>query len=351
MYATFALSTGGMPENSIPTMRMLSDGGGAACQNWLDCLTFARNKFEKYFNHKARQLIVNLPLDAKNSDGRPFWSFPKSAPQPLTFDSNDSVHLGFIACLAIAWAKVTGVDVSPRNLDPQFLKSDITMAEVRKFVPKQGKSIVTDENVTAEQAEEEQAGKDSVDPAAFAAMIVQAPKTALHPDNLDDTLKDCFINLSAALRCKMFGIPVPDEAFMRQRRSKTCPCPTPAVDAVSDLACMEFAAMAASISGEDANYHPHDWYVSTSPDFDLVRSESRPPRRMRECDHIKVRADGKTCSLWDFMEVRGKKEWLLRDFMEHMKNNYGAVITLVVQGARMVYMKAMVSHQKRLDNL
>lgn len=47
-----------------------------------DCLKFARNKFEKFFNHDIRQLLHVYPLDSKTKEGAMFWSLPKRPPVP-----------------------------------------------------------------------------------------------------------------------------------------------------------------------------------------------------------------------------------------------------------------------------
>lgn len=51
-----------------------------------DCLEKARQKFQSYFVNKVLQLIHVYPLDKLNSDGRPFWSLPKRAPQQIDLD-------------------------------------------------------------------------------------------------------------------------------------------------------------------------------------------------------------------------------------------------------------------------
>ena len=54
-----------------------------------ECIVWARLQFEEKFNHSIRQLLYSLPKDAVSSTGQPFWSGPKRAPDPLTFDSSN----------------------------------------------------------------------------------------------------------------------------------------------------------------------------------------------------------------------------------------------------------------------
>lgn len=58
-----------------------------------ECVVWARLQFEERFNNAIRQLLFSLPKDAVTSTGQPFWSGPKRAPDPLTFNSNDVSQL------------------------------------------------------------------------------------------------------------------------------------------------------------------------------------------------------------------------------------------------------------------
>jgi ubiquitin-activating enzyme E1 len=60
-----------------------------------ECIVWARHQFEDKFNNSIRQLLFSLPKDGVTSTGQPFWSGPKRAPDPLTFNSND-VRLSFL---------------------------------------------------------------------------------------------------------------------------------------------------------------------------------------------------------------------------------------------------------------
>lgn len=54
-----------------------------------ECIIWARLQFEDKFNNTIRQLLHSLPKDHLTTTGQPFWSGPKRAPDPLTFDSSD----------------------------------------------------------------------------------------------------------------------------------------------------------------------------------------------------------------------------------------------------------------------
>lgn len=54
-----------------------------------ECIIWARLQFEEKYSNEIRQLLYSLPKDAVASNGQPFWSGPKRAPEPITFNSSD----------------------------------------------------------------------------------------------------------------------------------------------------------------------------------------------------------------------------------------------------------------------
>ena len=104
-----------------------------------DCIVYARQKFEKFFNHDIRQLLHVYPLDSKTKDGSFFWSLPKRPPVPLIFDPANPLHSGFIASMACLIATVYSLELptkQPRT--EQFRRECGEIAakiEVTEFVP------------------------------------------------------------------------------------------------------------------------------------------------------------------------------------------------------------------------
>nr|CAH8875316.1 unnamed protein product [Trichobilharzia regenti] len=89
---------------------------------WHRCLCIARDKFEYYFNHKARQLLHSFPIDTKLSDGTPFWQFPKRPPKPVEFSPADPLHQTFIISYARLLADQLSIEV-PQSVFPFFSTS------------------------------------------------------------------------------------------------------------------------------------------------------------------------------------------------------------------------------------
>ncbi len=116
--AVVAALRGGTREKSFSNARKVFKQFQLAPQTWPECVALARIKFEKYFNHKARQLLVLLPLDTKVKDGSLFWKSPKRPPTPAMYSNDDSTHLGFVTACARLFSDVFGVPRTPADLLP-----------------------------------------------------------------------------------------------------------------------------------------------------------------------------------------------------------------------------------------
>lgn len=88
-----------------------------------ECIVWARLQFERDYNNDIRQLLFSLPKDATTSTGQPFWSGPKRAPDPLTFNSND---VSLPAC-------ILGTKTDTDHLQPTHLDYIIAAANLHAF--------------------------------------------------------------------------------------------------------------------------------------------------------------------------------------------------------------------------
>jgi len=138
-------------------------------QTWMDCIEYARMKFEKTFNHDVKQLLHVYPLDSKTKEGAPFWTLPKRPPTPIEFNMNNHLHQKFIAAMACLRASIFFIEIpskQPRSdefrmevaesatfFKPKaFVADDAKAKEIQDQVDKAGKKPDTEEE--KEQQEE-----------------------------------------------------------------------------------------------------------------------------------------------------------------------------------------------------
>jgi len=84
-------------------------------QTWMDCIEYARMKFEKTFNHDVKQLLHVYPLDSKTKEGAPFWTLPKRPPTPIEFNMNNHLHQKFIAAMACLRASIFFIEIPSKQ--------------------------------------------------------------------------------------------------------------------------------------------------------------------------------------------------------------------------------------------
>lgn len=72
----------------------------AVTGSFQNCVEVARNLFDFHYDHNIRDLKSIFPDDHKDSNGNPFWSGPKRAPQPISFNIDEELHFNFLMSAA-----------------------------------------------------------------------------------------------------------------------------------------------------------------------------------------------------------------------------------------------------------
>lgn len=139
-----------------------------------ECIVWARLQFERDYGNDIRQLLFSLPKDAVTSTGQPFWSGPKRAPDPLTFDSNDvSGWLSMRICQILIFLQPTHLAyiISAANLhafnyglrgdtDPALFRKVADTVIVPEFTPRSGVTIqISDSDPVPQQGQASAAGQ------------------------------------------------------------------------------------------------------------------------------------------------------------------------------------------------
>lgn len=92
--------------------------------NFMDCVEYARMRFEKLFNHDIRQLLHVYPLDAVTKDGNPFWTLPKKPPTAIDFDKTSDLHCTFITSMACLRARMFYIQLPSETPRTDEFKKD-----------------------------------------------------------------------------------------------------------------------------------------------------------------------------------------------------------------------------------
>lgn len=122
------------------------------------CVAMARDQFNSYYDYQIRDLLSVFPIDHKDKSGQPFWSGPKRAPSPITFDLSNPTHLNFVVCYANLIAVALGI---PENRDAKAVASISEKVPIKPYEPKkveveegkenESKSLTPDDEVLIER--------------------------------------------------------------------------------------------------------------------------------------------------------------------------------------------------------
>ncbi|CAH1797332.1 unnamed protein product [Owenia fusiformis] len=311
--------------------------------SWPLCVTLARLKFEKYFNHRAKNLLHAFPLDTRLKDGSSFWQSPKRPPVPLNFNPNVDSHYNFAVSTARLFAEICNIDVTPADLSKQNMLQLLAAVTVPPFVPS-SKRIETDEAAKKETTEDAGTGDDYKD----AGLLMQkhlnqtpifSDMTALSFEKDDDSNAHIdFISSASNLRAEMYSIENTDRLKIKRIAGRIVPAIATTTAAVAGLVTIELVKIVKGVKLQDYK----NCFMNLALPVMLL-SEPGPAERT-------IVKEGLSYTNWDKWDVTGNKDFTLKQFLDHFKKKYGFNTTMVVHGVKMIYVPIMPAHKKRIPH-
>ncbi|KAI0375552.1 ubiquitin activating enzyme [Pilatotrama ljubarskyi] len=288
-----------------------------------ECIVWARLQFEEKYNNAIRQLLFSLPKDAVTSTGQPFWSGPKRAPDPLTFDSNNPTHLQYIMAAANLHAYNYGLR---GETDPALFKKIADEVIVPEFTPRSGVKVQINDNDPAPQGE---SGGD----ADVGDYLKQLPPPSslvgyrLNPvefEKDDDTNHHIdFITAASNLRAMNYSITPADRHTTKQIAGKIIPAIATTTSLVTGLVCLELYKI---IDGKKKLEAYKNGFVNLALPF-FGFSEPIAPK--------KNKYNGIEWTLWDRFEF--KNDPTLKEIVDWFQREHKLEVSMVSQGVSMLW--------------
>uniref|UniRef100_T1IMB6 Ubiquitin-activating enzyme E1 C-terminal domain-containing protein n=1 Tax=Strigamia maritima TaxID=126957 RepID=T1IMB6_STRMM len=304
--------------------------------NMVDCINLARFMFDKYFNHKAQQLLSSFPIDRHLENGAKFWHFPKNPPTPIKFNPWIKLHYNFVKYTAMLVASMYNINEKL----PELMNILLTIV-VPDFVPK-NKVIETDE--TASKVEISVEADDPVKCATEIERIIKAgikipDEILLNPiETRKENAYENFIFCTTNLRAEMYGIKTADTAAIRKIDEKIIPVTVTTTSVVASLVTLELIKYASNFQSERHQNH----FINLA----LPLFVSSQPCKI---NRVNLR-DGINYSIWDKWEIRGDSEFTLKQFIDQLVIKTGLQVSMIVDGKLIVYLPIMPGHKKRFTH-
>jgi ubiquitin-activating enzyme E1 len=287
-----------------------------------ECISWARLKFEELFSKNIKQLLFNFPKDSVTSSGVPFWSGPKRAPEPISFDAENSMHLDFIIATANLHAFNYGLK-GDRN--PSVFKNVLKTVIVPEFTPKKGVKIAVVESELNQNGNEDMSELDMIIealPKASTFAGVRLVPCEFEKDD-DTNFHIDFVTAASNLRATNYSIAPADHHKTKFIAGKIIPAIATTTALVTGLVCLELYKV---IDERKVLDDYKNGFVNLSLPF-MAFSEPIP------CPKYKYHETEWT--LWDRFCLEG--DMTIRQIIDYFKNKHELEVTMMSCGQTMMY--------------
>lgn len=336
------LQSGDEPESVYRVIKMLKQRPA----NWAECVARSRIEFEKYYNHKAKQLLHAFPLDTRVKDGSLFWQSPKRPPIPQQFDTTNELHMLFVRSSSKLHADTCGIKYTTEDLGDTRIIEVLRDVKVPEFRPS-SKEIETDETASKSAESSNVSSSDLNELISHIREImakgIKSSKDvpAMFPQEFekdDDSNGHIdFITSASNLRATMYSIETADRLKTKKIAGKIVPAIATTTAAVAGLVTIELVKVVMKSPAEDFK----NCFMNLALPY-VIFSQPGPPE-------VTVIREGLSFSNWDKWVVQGTQEFKLKDFVTYFKDKYGFVVSIVVHGVKIVYVPMLPGHSKRLE--
>ncbi|CAF0838485.1 unnamed protein product [Adineta steineri] len=315
------------------------------CTNWNECVNLAREKFDKYFSHKARDLLHKFPADMVDDKGIPYWKLPKRAPTPIDFDINDDLHYNFVLSCAKIFAIIYAIPVTNEQINNvEKNKNIISETKIEPWQPR-NKVIITDPTV-AKPTQSKHEGDISTDEWKFAQERTKDYKASPIPFEKDDDFQIDFIAAATNLRAQMYGLEAGDRYEIKRIAGRIVPAIGTTTSTVSGLIIIELVKLCLSQLKELPLEIYRNFYINIALPF-LIASEPLA------CTVQKI---GKfDVNIWSSFEIKGNPNMTLEGFIQEVEKKYDIKPVLISEGVKSVYApwmpKASSQLKRKMDEL
>jgi ubiquitin-activating enzyme E1 len=296
-----------------------------------DCIIWARQQFEKSYNHAIGQLLYNFPKDSTTGSGQPFWSGPKRAPDVARFDPSNSTHFTFVEAAAILHAFNYGL-TAPKVSKDHYMKvmDDMIITDFKPDPTVKIQASDSDPDPNAQQSsgdDNDALNKiiDSLPPPKSLAGVKLQPVEFEKDDDTNHHID--FITAASNLRAENYKIEQADRHKTKFIAGKIIPAIATTTALVTGLVNLELYKV---IDGKtDIEQYKNGFINLALPFFGFSEPIASPKGKYVGPGGKEVAID----RLWDRFEV---PDITLQEFVDHFAEK-GLDIQMVSSGVSLLY--------------
>jgi len=306
--------------------------------NFVDCIRWARKKFDELFYETIAQLLFNFPADKMTTSGTPFWSGTKRCPKPVVFDSTNEMHMEFIISTANLRAEVFGLK---GESDATSFLPVLSTLPPSTFTPQSGVKIAADEKEAAKAKEEMKSALD-VDEVQEIAQQLPTPNSLagfrvkpLEFEKDDDTnFHMDFIRSAANLRASSYDIKPAGKHEAKIIAGKIIPAIATTTALIAGLVSLELYKL---VQGNKKIESYKNGFVNIAlPFFGFSEPIECPRQKYNDTEW----------TLWDRFDIKG--EITLKEFLDIFENEHQLEVSMLSCGVSMLYTFFMPPAKKKL---
>jgi ubiquitin-activating enzyme E1 len=320
-----------------------------------ECIKFARERFQKFFNYDIKQLLYVYPLDFKDKDGNPFWKLPKRPPTPLDFDPENKLHVDFIVSMAALRAKIFNLPLNEKIRDEAFRKEVAQKAaaiqmpdfkpndekakeiskDVEKLQKKPGVEEMTEGGAPAEPVPAPEVKEESFDDIKknFKTHSSELTSDNIKPEEFE---KDNDLNYHidsiysmANLRATNYKLDPMDWITVKIKAGRIVPALATTTASIAGLQTLEVVKVLKKVDKE----HIKNAFLNLAVPI-LTQSEPADAPKIEITKEL-------TVTLWDRWEFSDCSNKTFEDIFKEFIEKYKVYPRDILQGAKSIYMKAL----------
>ena len=296
-----------------------------------DCITWARQEFQKQYYNAISQLLYNFPKDSKTSSGQDFWSGPKRAPDPIEFDPNNETHFAFIEAAACLHAFNYNINTAGVTRDT-YLKH-LANVVVPDFKPDSNVKIQANDNEPDPNANAAAPGEEDlqkiIDMLPSPKSLAGFKLTPVEFEKDDDTNHHIdFITAASNLRAENYKIATADRHKTKFIAGKIIPAIATTTALVTGLVNLELYKI---LDGKtDIEQYKNGFVNLALPFFGFSEPIASPKMTYKGAGGKDVSLD----KIWDRFEV---DDITLQEFLDKFEKEHGLTISMISSGVSLLY--------------